>query len=108
MSGEELAWEVIKDFEKQGNEIVNQLGESHEREYEEFLVKVKTAKQRMQKEHGAIIKVVESDIAKLQEEKVALANLRAKTNDTYNNLDGTIATLMAQLEEELGVATHTL
>lgn len=101
MSGEELAMEVIKDFEKQGNEIVRQLGESHKKEYESFLIKANIGKEEVQKKHAIIMKAVEHDMAELQGQQLTLADLRTNINDDYSALDDTISRIMARLEDEL-------
>lgn len=101
MSGEELALEIIKDFEKQGSEIVRQLGESHKKEYGEFLDKVRAGKQKVQREHTRILKTVERDSLKLEKEKATLTNLRTKINYNYSTLDSKISKLMVDLEKGL-------
>lgn len=102
MSGEELAMEVIKDFEKQGNEIVRQLGESHKKEYDKFLAKVNIQKEKVHKKHTMVMEAVEHDMIELQEEQLTLAGLRKDINNDYSALDDTISKLIARLEEEIG------
>lgn len=93
--------EVIKDFEKQGKEIVKQLGESHRREYDNFLARANIGKEEVKKQHTIIMEAVGQDIIELQEKQLTLAGLRTNTNDDYSALDITISKLIAQLEEEL-------
>lgn len=102
MSGEELAMEVIKDFEKQGNKIVKQLGDSHEREYKEFLSRVELAKEKIQKEHAKIMEDVEDDMAELGKQAATFSGERQKIESNYSALDNKVSRLIAGLEEELG------
>lgn len=102
MSSEELAMEVIEDFEKQGNEIIKQLGESHKKEYDNFLVRANIEKEKVHKKHTMTMEAVGHDMIELQEEQLTLAGLRKDMNDDYSTLDDTILKLIARLEEELG------
>lgn len=101
MSGEELATEVIKNFEKQGNEIVRRLEESHKKEYETFLARLNIGKEKVQMKHAVVMEAVGHDMIELQEKQLTLTDLRKNINDDYNVLDHTISKLIAQLEEEL-------
>lgn len=94
--------EVIKDFENQGNEIVRQLGESHKKEYDKFLVRVNIGKEKVHKKHTMVMEVLGHDMIELQEKQLTLAGLRKDINNDYSALDDTISKLIAQLEEDLG------
>lgn len=101
MSGEELAAEVIKDFEKQGNEIVRQLEESHKKEYETFLARLNIGKEKLRMKHAVVMEAVGHEMIELQEKQLTLTDLGKNINDDYSVLDHTISKLIARLEEEL-------
>jgi hypothetical protein len=101
MSGEELAMEIINDFEKNGREIAEQLGTSHRREYEEFLTRVKLGEKKVQMEHAKIMEAVGEDFSEITRRSEKLKDVRTKLRKEYEVLDVTISTMMANLEEDL-------
>lgn len=101
MSSEELATEVIKEFEKQGNEIVEQLEESHKKEYNTFLARVNAKKEKARMKHAVVMESVGQDMIELREGQLTLTDLRKDINDDYSVLDHTISELVARLEKEL-------
>lgn len=101
MSSEELATEIIKEFEKQGNEIVEQLEGSHRKEYDTFLARVNAEKDKARMKHAVVMESVGNDMVELREGQLTLADLRRDIDDDYSVLDHTVSKLVARLEKEL-------
>lgn len=101
MSSEELATEVIREFEKQGKEIVGQLEESHRKEYDTFLARMNAEKEKIRMKHAVVMESVGHDMIELREGKLTLTDLRKDIDDDYSVLDHTLSKLAAQLEKEL-------
>ncbi|KAI5848716.1 hypothetical protein DFP73DRAFT_621171 [Morchella snyderi] len=101
MSGEELAMEIVNDFEKKGREIAEQLGASHRCEYEEFLTRVKLGEKKVQMEHAEIMEAVGKGLSEITRRSKVLKDVRTKLSKEYEALDVTISTMMANLEEDL-------
>lgn len=99
MTGEELAKEVVTDFEKRGREMVERLREAHHNDYENFLGNVERAKEKLRVTSKESQGQIDEAIAKYRD-SMRLADVLKHNDDSYGKLTGNIATVLAKCKSE--------
>jgi hypothetical protein len=86
MNSEDLALNMIEDFEARGSEIIKTLGSAHKEEHDRFLVKVEKAKEAIAEKTKDMKGIMERAVCEVEKGKEIVAGGQRVAQEEYEQV----------------------
>jgi uncharacterized protein YkuJ len=98
MSGEDLAMEMVKDFETEGEKIIQILADSHSQEYKTFRLKIEEGKERVARAAESMRQLVDNGIDEIEKANKELEGGKRDMEAQYEELNDVIERMLGEID----------